>query len=110
MNDLTQLVGATVISGFIGLSTLAMFLYLRRRVALDHRSPTNHAIVARFDSVEELREFHAQEHAAVHAGADAALARFQRAVSAKKATMDPKRAELYPQPTRCFCELIGGQS
>ena len=105
MSDLPHLVGAIVISGFLALNVLAMYLYLRRRMALDPRSSNNHAITHRFDSVDELREFHAQEHAAVVARANAALGRYHRAMARELVSMDPKRAEKYPQPTRRFEDL-----
>lgn len=106
MNDLTHFVGAVVISGFMALNVLAMYLYLRRRLSLDPRSETNHAITHRFDSVEELREFHSQEHAAVSARANAALGGYRRAMAKELAAMDPEKAKNYPQPTRRFEDLI----
>jgi hypothetical protein len=106
MTDLTHLVGAVVISGFLALNVLAMYLYLRRRIALDPRSASNHAIAHRFDSVDELREFHAQEHAAVGARANAALGRYQRAMASELAAMDPMQATKFPQPARRFENLV----
>lgn len=106
MTDLTQFVGAAVISSFMALTVLAMYLYLRRRLSLDPRSGTNHAVVHRFDSVDELREHHAQEQAAVRARANQALARYRLAMANELAGMEPKRAERYPQPTCRFEDLV----
>ena len=106
MNDITHLVGAVVISGFLALNVLAMYLYLRRHVSLDPRSPMNHAVAERFDSVEELREFHEQEHGSVGARANAALSRYQRAMAHQIGAMDPTTARNYPQPTGRFEQLV----
>lgn len=106
MNDITHLVGAAVISGFLALNVLAMYLYMRRHVSLDPRSSMNHAVAERFDSVEELREFHEQEHSSVGARANAALSRYQRAMARELEAMDPNTARNYPQPTRRFEQLV----
>lgn len=106
MDPVTHLTGAVVICAVIPLSVLAVYLYLRRRISLDPRSETNHAIAQRFDSVEELHEFHRQEQAAVRAKANAALQRYHRAFSRERAAMDPAKASGYPVPNKSFDDLI----
>ena len=103
---LIQLVGATVLSSFLALNVLAVYVYKKRRVSLDPRSDLNHGIAERFDTVEELREFHAQEQAAVVALGEAATLRHHRAFSAELARMDPVLARAYRQPQHKFTDLI----
>ncbi len=106
MDPVTHLTGAVVISAFMALNVLAMYLYLRRRISLDPRSETNHAIAHRFDSTDELREFHVQEAAAVRAKANAALQRYRQAMSREMTSMDPAKASAYPVPHHSFEDLI----
>lgn len=106
MDHVTQITGAVVISAFMALNVLAMYLYLRRHISLDPRSETNHAIAQRFDSVEELQEFHAQEGAAVRAKANAALQRYRQAMSREMTAMDPVKASSYPIPNKSFDDLV----
>ena len=96
---LIQLVGATVLSAFLALNVLAVYVYKKRRVSLDPRSDLNHGIAERFDTVEELREFHAQEQAAV-----VALGR-----PPPCATTAPSRPN-WPGWTRCWPGPTGSRS
>ena len=98
--------GATVLSAFLALNVLARYVYKKRRVSLDPRSALNHGIAERIDTVEELREFHAQEQAAVVALGEAATLRHHRAFSAELGRMDPVLARTYPHPQHKFADLI----
>ena len=106
MTDISHVVGAIVISAFLALNVVAMYLYLRRRVSLDPRSEINHAINARFDSTDELHDFHEQEIASVNARADAALGRYKQELAGAVAAMDPIHASKYASPNRSFSEII----
>lgn len=106
MTDISHLVGAVVISAFLALNVVAMSLYLRRRVSLDPRSEINHAVSARFDSTDELADFHAQDIASVNARADAALGLYKQKFAGAVAAMDSIHANKYAPPNRSFSDLI----
>ena len=103
---LIHAVGALLLSAFLALNVLAMYVYKKHRVSLDPRSDLNHGIADRFDTVDELQEFHAQEQAAVIAQGEAALASHRRAFATELVHMDPVRAKNYPAPHHKFTDLV----
>ncbi|MFM8898598.1 MAG: hypothetical protein ACKOF9_01435 [Burkholderiales bacterium] len=106
MENVTHFTGAIVISFVIVLNVAAMYLFLSRRFSLDPRSRTNHSISRRFDSVDELREFHVQEEEGVRANAEAALQRYRQAMARELNAMDPSRASSFHVPNKSFNELL----
>lgn len=103
---LIQAVGALLLSAFLALNVLAMYVYKKHRVSLAPRSDLNHGIADRFDSVDELHEFHAQEQAAVIALGEAALASHHRAFATELTHMDPVRAKNYRRPHHKYADLV----
>ena len=103
---LIHAVGALLLSAFLALNVLAMYVYKKHRVSLDPRSDLNHGIADRFDSVDELHEFHAQEQATVVALGEAALTSHHRAFATELTLMDPVRARAYPAPQHKFTDLV----
>lgn len=104
--ETTRLVGAAVFSAFIALNVWVTLIYVRKRISLDPRSTSNHAIMERFDSPEELQRFHEEVAAEVTARANAALSRYQQAMQREFAQMDPGIAQTYPIPKARFEDLI----
>ncbi len=106
LHTLTPLVGAAVLSLFVVANLYAMYLYLRRHLALAPGSTVNHAITARFDSPAEIDTFHAQADAETHARANAALGRYQQIFQQEREKLDPLHARHYPTPDKTFAELL----
>ncbi len=106
MDNFTQIVGAFVISGFIALTVLAMYVYLVKRISLAPASPANHLIVQRFDSQAELHEYHKQHRASICGRANAAIGRYHTAFRNKLGEMDPVIAKTHAIPVQRFEDLL----
>lgn len=103
---ISSLAGNLVFSLFLSLNIFAMFVFLKRRISLAPQSDINHCIVERFDSIDDLEQYHAQHVATVCAMGNAAVSRFHRIFSDELKRADPLHAKRYPQPFHRFDQLI----
>ena len=103
--DVLTLVGAFVMSGFIALTVVAMYLYMKRSVSLDPHSAVNHAISSRFDSQEELRCYHDQHRRNIAGLAERCLRAYRAQFAGLRRRLDPKQAEKYPDPVATYEDL-----
>jgi hypothetical protein len=103
--DLNLLIGAGMLSGFLAGNVYCCYVYLRRRISLDPRSPVNHAIARRFDSELELTTFHQSNDASVLARANQALGVWGQRFQAFLDDKDPDLARLYRAPTGAFQDV-----
>lgn len=103
--DILNLIGAFVMSGFIALTVVAMYLFIKGSISLDPHSEMNHAIGSRFDSPEELRSYHDQHRCSNEGLADHCLRGYSAQFARVRARLDPKQAEKYPDPVARYDDL-----
>jgi hypothetical protein len=103
--DILNLVGSVVMSGFIALTVLAMYLFVKRSVCLDPQSGINHAISSRFDSDEELESYHVQHARNVEDLAERRLRAYRALFARVRSRLDPGKARAYPDPGARYNEL-----
>lgn len=103
--DILNLVGAFIMSGFIALTVVAMYLYVKRSISLDPHSAMNHAISSRFDSQEELRSYHDQHRRNIAGLAERRLRTYRAQFARVRERLDPKQAEKYPDAVARYDDL-----
>lgn len=104
--EISSLAGNLVFSLFLSLNIFAMYVFMKRRISLAPQSEINHSIVDRFDSVDDLTQYHEQHIAIVSAKGSAAVSRFHRTFNDQLKKVDPLHAKNYPQPFHRFDDLV----
>lgn len=103
--DITSIVGAVMLSGFIALNITACYLYVKKSISLDPESPMNHAISGRFDSVEDLKQYHEQHDRAMAGLADQRLRVYRSWFSKRRTRLDTGVQKTFPDPSASYADI-----
>ena len=103
--SLIVFVGALVLSLFIALTVGASYLYVKKTITLDPDSPVNHAISGRFDSVEDLEQYHQQHYRTIAGMADKRLSAYRTWFGKLRGRLDPVQQKKYPAPSASYADI-----
>lgn len=94
-----------MLSGFIALNVVACYLYVKKTIPLDPESPVNHAISGRFDSVEDLDQYHKQHYRTMAGLADKRLRVYRGWFGKLRGRLDPVVQKTYPAPSASYVDI-----
>jgi hypothetical protein len=103
--ETSTIVGAVMLSGFIALNVIACYLYVKKTIPLDPESLVNHAISGRFDSIEDLEQYHAQHYRTMTGLADKRLSVYRGLFGKLRGRLDPVAQKKYPNPSASYADI-----
>jgi hypothetical protein len=107
--DRHQRIGSAVMALFFVLSVTAAYGFFRARTSLGAHSAGDHAVLARFDSVDELIAHHTDHVRRWTAIADVRLTKLADAIERRKVKLAPHVQKTYPPAHESFVDIVHGR-